>query len=61
MRTRGFASSDLSGFAIIDLVERKELDIQIYEYNVEINANPVNDSNNAAIRWIGFFTLKDAE
>jgi hypothetical protein len=48
MRTRGFASPDYSDFAIIGLVELKELDIQVCERNVELKANPVNDSNNAA-------------
>jgi hypothetical protein len=45
IRTRGFASPDYSGFAIIGLVELQELDIKTYEYKIELNANSVNNSN----------------
>ena len=48
IRTRGFASPDYSGFAIIGLVELQELDIKIYEYKIELNANSVNNSNEIA-------------
>jgi hypothetical protein len=49
IRTRGFASPDYSGFAIIGLVELQELDIKIYEYKIELNANSVNNSNKIAL------------